>query len=157
MKSGASDPFADDEDTAEEESAAPPEETVAENDAITEGEERSNQDKPVEGKMGTSTLETEKSTTAQESEATGVSEKNVSQYPLTFRRNNVKDERPEIHQLFVQAETDQRARDAENELETRLGEDLYRLDAREAIYLAGMENLDDAAEILRQWGYDLSQ
>lgn len=76
-------------------------------------------------------------------------------YPLKLRRNNVKDERPNVHQLFVQDSTDDAATTAERDLEDRLGEDLYRLDAREAIYLAGIRNLDDAEEILREWGYDL--
>lgn len=76
-------------------------------------------------------------------------------YPLKLRRNNVKDERPNVHQLFVQDSTDAAATAAERDLEDRLGEDLYRLDAREAIYLAGIQNLDDAEEILREWGYDL--
>jgi len=76
-------------------------------------------------------------------------------YPYTMRRGNVKDERDEVHQLFVQDETHTRARDAERDLEDRLDDDVYRLDAREAIYLAGMMNLDDAEDVLRGWGYDL--
>ncbi|WP_424020009.1 hypothetical protein ACOZ4N_20480 (plasmid) [Halorientalis pallida] len=75
--------------------------------------------------------------------------------PLVLRRDRVKDERPEVHQLFVQRETHDRAVDAERALEDRLGVDLSRTDAREAIYLAGMAHLDDAEEILRTWGYDL--
>lgn len=43
---------------------------------------------------------------------------------------------------------------AERELEHAVGE-VYRVDAREAIYLAGMANLDDAEEIIRERGYDL--
>ena len=74
--------------------------------------------------------------------------------PFTLRRDNVKDERDNVHQLFVQRETDERAKDAERELESIVGEDVYRLDAREAIYLAGMQNLDDAAKVLHEWGYD---
>lgn len=80
---------------------------------------------------------------------------NREQYPLTLRRDNVKDERPNVHQLFVQDSTDDEAKEAERELEDRLGEDVYRLDAREAIYLAGMRNLADAEDVLRDWGYDL--
>jgi len=78
-----------------------------------------------------------------------------SDYPFKLRRNNVKDERDNVHQLFVLDETDSEAVDAERELEDMLDEDVYRLDAREAIYLAGMQNLDDAAAVLREWGYDL--
>lgn len=75
--------------------------------------------------------------------------------PYVLARDNVKDQRPSVHQLFVQAETDRAAKDAERELENALDEDVYRLDAREAIYLAGIRNLDDAAAVLRRWGYDL--
>jgi hypothetical protein len=75
--------------------------------------------------------------------------------PLILRRDTVKDERESVHQLFVQDSTDGQAKDAERELESLIGDDIYRLDAREAIYLAGMRNLDTAADILRDWGYDL--
>lgn len=75
--------------------------------------------------------------------------------PLVLRRDKVKDERPEVHQLFVQRETHDEAVDAERDLQDRLDDDLSRTDAREAIYLAGMEHLDDAEDVLRDWGYDL--
>ena len=77
------------------------------------------------------------------------------QLPYILRREKVKDERPEVHQLFVQQETHSAAIDAERELEDRITESLSRTDAREAIYRVGMEHLDDAEEILRSWGYDL--
>jgi len=75
--------------------------------------------------------------------------------PYVLARDTVKDQRPSVHQLFVREETDRAAKDAERELESALEEDVYRLDAREAIYLAGIQNLDDAAAVLRRWGYDL--
>lgn len=118
MKSGASDPFGDDDSAGESEAAETPE-PASEQDV---------------------------------DESTGLSREEL---PLILRREKVKDERPEVHQLFVQAETHERAVDAERELERMLGVDLSRTDAREAIYLAGMANLDAAAEQLRQWGYDL--
>jgi hypothetical protein len=92
-----------------------------------------------------------------EDEPTGAGGEGFSrdELPLVLRRDRVKDERPEVHQLFVQRETHDRAVDAERALEDRLGVDLSRTDAREAIYLAGMAHLDDAEEILRSWGYDL--
>jgi len=119
MKSGASDPFADDDaDAADEETTA--EEA---SDASSERESVERDESPPE-------------------------------LPYIYRREKVKDERPDVHQLFVRDETDERARDAERELEKLLGEDVYRLDAREAIYLAGMAHLDEAADVLREWGYD---
>jgi len=127
MKSGASDPFADDEqseDTADESVPERPSETVAE----------------------------ESEPPTDDSESAGLSREEL---PFVLRRERVKDERPEVHQLFVQAETHEQAVDAERELESRLDRDLARTDAREAIYLAGMAHLDDAEAVLREWGYDL--
>jgi len=78
----------------------------------------------------------------------------VRSLPYIHARDTVKEDRPNVHQLFVRDEADREAKHAEMELEELLGEDVYRLDAREAIYLAGMQNLGDAADLLREWGYD---
>ncbi len=78
----------------------------------------------------------------------------VRSLPYIHSRDTVKEGRPNVHQLFVRDDTDREAKHAEMELEEILGEDVYRLDAREAIYLAGMQNLGDAAALLREWGYD---
>jgi len=128
MKSGSSDPFAD-EPTDNDEADA------ADSDSMN-------------------TEPTEQSDAAVQP-ASNTEQSAQSDYPFKLRRNNVKDERDNVHQLFVLDDTDTEARDAERDLEDRLGEDVYRLDAREAIYLAGMQNLDDAAAVLREWGYDL--
>lgn len=77
-----------------------------------------------------------------------------SQIPYTLRRDNVKDERPHVHQLFVTDETDDAAREAERDLEDRLDTDVYRLDAREAIYRIGMRHPEEVAELLEEWGYN---
>ncbi|GGL38993.1 hypothetical protein GCM10009037_23330 [Halarchaeum grantii] len=120
MKSGASDPFANDDDEGEE--ARESEADASSEGAASESGDASS-DEPIE-------------------------------LPYIYRRDKVKDERPDVHQLFVRSETDESARDAERDLEKLLGEDVYRLDAREAIYLAGMRHLDEAADVLREWGYD---
>jgi len=127
MKSGASDPFADDEEAGGSADDSVPEQT---SEPVAEESEPS----------------------ADDSESTGLSREEL---PFVLRRERVKDERPEVHQLFVQADTHERAVDAERELESRLDSDLARTDAREAIYLAGMAHLDDAEAVLREWGYDL--
>ena len=137
MKSGASDPFSDDVEENDSDST-PANDDVAERDS-TASEANSN--------TGT----TDESVTPENN--TG--RINREDLPLTLRRDNVKDERDSVHQLFVQSDTDERAKDAERDLESLVGEDVYRLDAREAIYLAGMQNIEDAATILRDWGYDL--
>lgn len=140
MKSGASDPFADDE---QEDGSA------AEETPEAAGTEEAAADANVEGS---------ESGDSAGSEADGSGATNATDAPLElpyiYRRDKVKDERPDVHQLFVRDDTDTRARDAERDLEKLLGEDVYRLDAREAIYLAGMRHLDEAADVLREWGYD---
>ncbi|WP_317175786.1 hypothetical protein [Halomontanus rarus] len=136
MKTGASDPFAqDDQDGQSNDSDEPASHT-----------EESDQEKNDEIEK----VDKDENSTPSGSN-TGQFDR--SDLPYTLRRDTVKDERDSVHQLFVLDETDDKARDAERDLEDRFG-DMYRLDAREAIYLAGMQNLDDAESILREWGYD---
>lgn len=159
MKSGASDPFADDAAPVDErdeqeasESASPstdelnesedPTHDVGDDDAV----DRTNDD----GDGGAPNAESPVDESETESEPT-ISKADL---PLLLRRDTVKAERENVHQLFVQNDTDTKARQAENELSERLDTDVYRLDAREAIYLAGMRNLADAEEILVGWGYN---
>jgi len=78
-----------------------------------------------------------------------------SDLPRMVVRNSVKEDRDGgVHQLFVYQDTENKEKQARRDLEDRFDEDLYKLDAREAIYLAGMQNLDDAENILREWGMD---
>lgn len=130
MKSGASDPFADDK----------------------------SDDEPTDETPQSTSLEMSESTSeAVETDSTPstTDEFNRSDLPYTLRRDKVKDERESVHQLFVQDETDDEERYARRDLEDRFDEDVFKLDAREAIYLAGMRNLGDAEDVLREWGYDL--
>src|SRR6056297_308963 len=139
MKSGASDPFADDEPTqADAESAESTDE-----DDIEPPEEG------TETPDSTATPEPTTETTADEPDS-GVTELSREELPFILRREKVKDERPEVQQLFVQEETHEQAVEAERELETMLDVDLSRTDAREATYLAGMANLAEAADVLRR-------
>ncbi len=78
-----------------------------------------------------------------------------SNLPRILTRDTVKADRDHVHQLFVYDDTHQSEKEARRELEDRLGEDIYKLDVREAIYLAGMQNLDDAEAVLREWGADI--
>lgn len=113
------------------------------------------EDEAAEAEATQSTDEEDTDTMAETTTDDSAETRSRDDYPYTLRRDNVKDERDEVHQLFVQDETHSKARDAERDLQDRLDEEPYRLDAREAIYLAGMANLDDAEAILRDWGYDL--
>lgn len=156
MKSGASDPFADQDDEGEDSEDEP---------AIDPARSDSDVDSSPAGTTGTETAGMShsqsdspdtSSTSGRAAEGAGDDEPlSREQLPFVLRREKVKDERPEVHQLFVQQGTHDRAVEAERELETRLDADLSRTDAREAIYLAGMAHLEDAESILREWGYDL--
>ena len=133
MKSGGQDPFADDAD---------------------QSEQADEQDEP-----DSDSGHTEQSDQPDQSENPSLSGSNTGQFdrsdlPYILRRDTVKESRDDVHQLFVLEETDEMETEARRELEDRLG-DVYKLDAREAIYRAGMKNLDDAEEVLREWGIDL--
>jgi hypothetical protein len=173
MKSGASDPFGDSEDERSESSESRTEseanrEREDSEDEWSESPEESSEEQgdPRDDEDERSAPSENRASPAEpaveggsESEGGGESAAGEplsrDELPLVLRRDRVKDERPEVHQLFVQRETHDRAVDAERALADRLDVDLSRTDAREAIYLAGMAHLDDAEEILRTWGYDL--
>ncbi|GGM61251.1 hypothetical protein J2752_001380 [Halarchaeum rubridurum] len=158
MKPGASDPFADDEEDErvpvdEDEAADEPTDEPSAGAAEASGADGVD-DADGTGDAGTTDAAASDESAAGESgDAAGGADEPV-EFPYIYRRDKVKDERPDVHQLFVRDETDTLARDAERDLEKLLGEDVYRLDAREAIYLAGMRHLDEAADVLREWGYD---
>jgi hypothetical protein len=172
MKEGASDPFADSEsesesgDDADAEDGSDAETNAADvGDAVdpttgppAEATSSAREGAPT-GDGRTESGESVHAADARTERAPGDPGDGVSvsraDLPYVLARDTVKDRRPSVHQLFVQEETDAAAKDAERELEDRIGEDVYRLDAREAIYLAGIRNLDDAASVLRRWGYDL--
>lgn len=78
----------------------------------------------------------------------------VVNYPLLSYRRSVVDGRENTRTLLLYDNTAEADREAHERLEARLGSDLHEFDAREAIYLAGMQNLDDAEEILLEWGAD---
>lgn len=133
MKSGATDPFAEDTDETEE--------SVQQDESTNESSQTDPSDQP------------------DQSENSAQSGSNTSQYdrsdfPRIVSRDTVKEDRDGVHQLFVYEDTEEKEKEARRELEDRLG-DVYKLDAREAIYRAGMQNIDDAEEILREWGADI--
>jgi len=59
-------------------------------------------------------------------------------------------------QFYLQQETKAIESQAESDLETMLGESVLTFDLREAAYrVALQEHLDDVADHLREWGYDV--
>ncbi|WP_083866654.1 hypothetical protein [Natronococcus occultus] len=148
MKSGATDPFADDQQNDQDENADEPDSNTGQSDPAVEVETRQQE--------GDNTGQSD-STVAPENHQEGDS--NTGQFdrsdlPRIVTRDTVKEDRDAVHQLFVYEDTTEKEKEARRELEDRIG-DIYKLDAREAIYRAGMENLDDAEAILRNWGADI--
>lgn len=165
MKSGASDPFAEDgsEDVDESEDADASEGVdVSEDVDVSEGVDANGVDAVEdESRSVEETAEELAEDAVDEIEEDEIGEGDGSdgridrsEIPWLLRRDVVKDDRPHVHQLFVREDTDAEARRAESRLEERLDTDVYRLDAREAMYLVGMRHLDEVAELLEEWGYN---
>lgn len=91
------------------------------------------------------------------------SEDQPVEIPWYQDRQRVSDGRPTATQFELRADTFEDLQEgtssAVDRLARKVGLDVddsqfYVTDAREAILRAGMQNLDDAAEELRDWGYD---
>ena len=189
MKSGATDPFADDQqddqdeatteadgsdsNTGQSDSAVSLEgrqeedSSTGQSDSSVELENRQQEDSSTGQSDSSVELENrqqEDSNTGQsdsavirdgdQQEDSRTSQFNRSDLPRIVTRDTVKEDRDAVHQLFVYEDTAEKEKEARRALEDRIG-DIYKLDAREAIYRAGMENLDDAEAILRKWGADI--
>ena len=141
MKSGTTDPFANDDEETEDDQPA---------ETATTDRQTTKSDSPTEPDTADSQPD---SNTESSSSNTGQIDR--SDLPRLVGRKSVKEDRNGgVHQLFVYEDTDQKEQTARRDLEDRFDEDLYKFDAREAIYLAGMQNIDDAEAILREWGAD---
>ncbi|MDQ2052651.1 hypothetical protein RBH26_19520 [Natronolimnohabitans sp. A-GB9] len=138
MKSGATDPFADDDGVDEED-----EQDVKPVEQSSQTDESDQPDEPP----------VEADTSAQSTSNTRQFDR--SDLPRIITRQKVKEDRDDVHQLFVYEDTAKLEKEARRELEDRFENDVYKLDLREAIYRAGMENLDDAESVLREWGADI--
>ncbi len=75
-------------------------------------------------------------------------------YPYKLRRANVNDDRQQVP-FFLRDHVLDGEQELKNELETRLGETVYKSDYREAAMEIALENPEQVAEKLREWGYDL--
>lgn len=107
-------------------------------------------DEPEES---SSEIETAETTTTMPESTTNSAEQSHMELPYKYRRDGVQDERDRVP-LFLQEATKQVEKDARRDLEAELGEDVPLTDLREALLLAGAENLGVAAETLREWGFD---
>jgi len=75
-------------------------------------------------------------------------------YPYKLRRANVNDDRQQVP-FFLRDHILDGEQDLKNDLEKRLGETVYKSDYREAAMEIALENPEQVAEKLREWGYDL--
>jgi len=78
-----------------------------------------------------------------------------SSLPWKYARENVKADRDMV-QFYLQSETKAIESQAEGKLEEMLNESVLTFDLREAAYRVALRNhIDDVAEQLREWGYDV--
>ncbi|MHC3439181.1 hypothetical protein ACYJ1Y_14060 [Natrialbaceae archaeon A-gly3] len=140
MKSGATDPFADDDGVDEDEEDEHEVKSVEQPSQTDESDQLD--EPPVEADTSASS-------------ASNTRQFDRSDLPRIITRQKVKEDRDDVHQLFVYEDTADLEKKARRELEDRFENDVYKLDLREAIYRAGMENLDDAESVLREWGADI--
>ncbi len=75
--------------------------------------------------------------------------------PWIYERNSITDGRAQTVQLHLQQSTLDRQREGKREAEAMLGESVKKADLREAALLIGLEHIDEVADQLREWGYDL--
>jgi hypothetical protein len=78
-----------------------------------------------------------------------------SEYPLLMARDNVKSSRDgKTIQIGAYQGTVDRGVQGEKIVDSALTDSLSTMDFKEAVYLAGLANLDDVCRILLTWGYD---
>lgn len=74
--------------------------------------------------------------------------------PYVLRRGTVNEGRDQVP-FFLRESVVDGERELRDELESRLGEDVYKSDYREAAMVVAQEHPELVAEVLRRWGYDL--
>lgn len=137
FKDGASadDPFADDSDDGDDANVSDAG-TTAEADVT---------DTPTTNKTTTTPGGTE------EQDAVG-----SDGLPWIYQRNSITDGRQKTVQLHLQKPSLREEQNARSDVEVLLDESVHKADLREAALLVGLRNLDEVADQLREWGYDIN-
>lgn len=78
-----------------------------------------------------------------------------SRLPWIHRRDGVKDDRDHKTIHYTEHTVKRERQELRPALEQQLGDDVDLTDAREAAYLVGMSHIDEVADMLREWGYDI--
>lgn len=78
-----------------------------------------------------------------------------SQYPFALRRGKWDDERGGNVKFVMRPETEAMEEAAAEEVLEELfpNTDMNKTDLREAAYIVGLQNLDDAVDVLNEWGF----
>ncbi len=79
-----------------------------------------------------------------------------SSLPYVVRREKVNAGREQVP-FFLRKPVIDGESELQNDLETILGEDVYKSDYREAAMVVAQRNPELIAEVLREWGYDLDR
>lgn len=81
----------------------------------------------------------------------------IDQVPYVHRRDAVKEDRNDVIQIPALEDTLAEDTTGLRALDDRFEKEVPKLDRREAVYLAGLRNLDDAEAQLREWGHGLKE
>lgn len=87
-------------------------------------------------------------------EAAGSSSNRTMSIPYKFRRDSVQEGRDRVP-LFLHPDTKTAEREAMRDLEDRFDDSVSMTDLREALVKVGLENLDETASTMEEWGYGL--
>jgi hypothetical protein len=147
MKEGTgSDPFADD---SEEDSDA-----EEESSDVTLPEDGEDSETTSDEVQDTTNDTRPESTNQSESESVD-SVRDVEKFPFIYRRNYVDDER-EARRVFMQDATISMEETRHEEVNSEFEETVPLLDFREAVYVAGMSDVEtEVVDVLEDWGYGL--
>lgn len=74
--------------------------------------------------------------------------------PWIYQRSSITDGRTTV-QLHLQDDSEDLERQAKSDVEALLGESVKKADLREAALLVGYQRLEETADQLREWGYDI--
>jgi len=78
----------------------------------------------------------------------------MTSLPWIYQRDSITDGRAKTVQLHLQDSTLGLQRQTRSDVEEELGESVKKADLREAAFLVGLNQVDDVAGVLREWGYD---
>lgn len=119
------------------------------------GDDNGTNDTPSLSSDGTGTGDTRTAESDREDTTNNTTESASSGLPWIYERNSITDGRSKTVQLHLQRSTLQDQRTARSDIEVQLGEEVQKADLREAALLVGLQHIDEVADQLREWGYDI--